>query len=212
MQPNWNKFITIYGLEAHRMCGRNTYRKWCKCHKLVLSGRFRAIQVAAILSLPISNNEDDIEIILSLSKKLNVKIPECLNSPQHRRKAYNAILLKAVLDFPEIKLAIQKPTKKDIQKSARKRVINPEAVAQDKIDRFYASYEWRRLRYSTLKELGFRCLACGRSVKEGAVIHVDHIKPLRKNWELRLDPNNLQPLCDLCNHGKGNWDESDLRG
>ena len=47
----------------------------------------------------------------------------------------------------------------------------------------------------------------GRSVK----IHVDHIKPIRKHWELRLDPENTQVLCEACNHGKGSWDETDFR-
>ena len=83
-------------------------------------------------------------------------------------------------------------------------------TASDKLTRFYASYEWRRARYATLKRYGFRCLACGRSAKQGAVIQVDHKKPLRYHWDLRLDLDNLQPLCDWCNHGKGNWDTTDF--
>lgn len=97
------------------------------------------------------------------------------------------------------------------RKKKQKALVQVEQVPKDKVKRFYEGFEWRRLRYSILKKYGFRCLACGRSPEDGAVIHVDHIKPLRKNWDLRLDPDNLQPLCDWCNHGKGNWDESDLR-
>ena len=33
-------------------------------------------------------------------------------------------------------------------------------------------------------------------------IHVDHIKPKSKHWDLRLDINNLQVLCEDCNFGK----------
>lgn len=40
---------------------------------------------------------------------------------------------------------------------------------------------------------------------------VDHIKPVRKYWHLRLDPDNLQVLCADCNRAKGNWDETDFR-
>jgi len=74
------------------------------------------------------------------------------------------------------------------------------------IKRFYLSYEWRKQRYLTLKKYGRRCMACGETKGK---MHVDHIKPVRKYWELRLDPANLQVLCEACNHGKGNWDETD---
>lgn len=34
-------------------------------------------------------------------------------------------------------------------------------------------------------------------------MNVDHIKPLHKRWDLRLNPRNLQTLCASCNWGKG---------
>lgn len=76
---------------------------------------------------------------------------------------------------------------------------------------FYESYDWRRVRYDVLIERGRKCDCCGRTPKHGIIIHVDHIKPLKRNWELRLDKNNLQVLCNECNHGKGNRDETDWR-
>ena len=42
-------------------------------------------------------------------------------------------------------------------------------------------------------------------------IHVDHIKPRKLFPHLALDVNNLQILCHECNHGKGNWDQTDWR-
>lgn len=100
---------------------------------------------------------------------------------------------------------------KSVKAIIEKHVSEIQSVPGNKIKRFYESYEWRKLRYSILKKYGFKCLACGRSSADGAVLHVDHIKPVRANWHLRLDQDNLQPLCDWCNHGKGNWDETDLR-
>ena len=76
---------------------------------------------------------------------------------------------------------------------------------------FYRSYEWRKLRLEIIKRDGPYCLCCGQGVEHGVVLNVDHIKPLKSNWELRLDPDNLQVLCNQCNHGKGNWDETDWR-
>lgn len=78
-------------------------------------------------------------------------------------------------------------------------------------DAFLSTYAWRKLRMEALKKYGPRCQCCGATPADGAVMNVDHIKP-RKKWpSLALDLNNLQVLCHDCNHGKGNWDETDWR-
>lgn len=82
---------------------------------------------------------------------------------------------------------------------------------------FYASWEWRKLRMLTLKKYGHRCQSCGATTKDIGMhghpvrLVVDHIKPLGRHWDLRLHPDNLQVLCDECNMGKGDWDETDYR-
>ena len=43
-------------------------------------------------------------------------------------------------------------------------------------------------------------------------MNVDHIKPRRLYPGLALEKSNLQVLCADCNHGKGNWDQTDWRG
>lgn len=80
-----------------------------------------------------------------------------------------------------------------------------------KASAFYQSYDWRVARYDALKANDGRCQLCGRDRTHGIILHVDHIKPLKKYWHLRLDPTNLQVLCNECNHGKGNRDETDWR-
>lgn len=42
-------------------------------------------------------------------------------------------------------------------------------------------------------------------------MHVDHIKPRSKYPHLAYDVNNLQVLCQDCNFGKSNHDETDWR-
>jgi HNH endonuclease len=78
----------------------------------------------------------------------------------------------------------------------------------DVASKFYRSYEWRNMRYIVLKKYEGKCMLCHCS---NLPLQVDHIKPLRKHWALRLDITNLQVLCEKCNHGKGNWDETDWR-
>ncbi len=54
------------------------------------------------------------------------------------------------------------------------------------------------------------CCSCGRSaVKDGVVLHVDHIIPRSRGGT--DDPSNLQTLCRKCNIGKSNKDDTDLR-
>ena len=82
---------------------------------------------------------------------------------------------------------------------------------------FYAAWEWLTLRMKVLKANGGHCECCGGGVHDMTVggfpvrMHVDHIKPISKYWELRLEQDNLQVLCAECNRGKGAWDETDWR-
>ena len=71
---------------------------------------------------------------------------------------------------------------------------------------FYASREWASVRYAALLKADGRCACCGASRNDGAVMHVDHIKPRSKFPELALSIENLQVLCNLCNVAKSNVD------
>lgn len=77
---------------------------------------------------------------------------------------------------------------------------------------FYASQSWKALRYKALHASNGRCALCGRSAAEhGVVLHVDHIKPRSLHPDLALELTNLQVLCEDCNMGKGNRDDTDWR-
>ena len=78
-------------------------------------------------------------------------------------------------------------------------------------EEFFASLSWKNLRYKALHRHGGRCQCCGASPAEGAILHVDHIKPRSKYPELALEMDNLQVLCADCNVGKLNRDETDWR-
>lgn len=98
-----------------------------------------------------------------------------------------------------------------------RKVARPADSKKDEKAEFYLSWEWRTLRTKVLHQYGARCMCCGATPEhktvggEPVVIVVDHIKPLSKHWDLRLDRGNLQILCQECNQGKGAWDETDYR-
>jgi 5-methylcytosine-specific restriction endonuclease McrA len=83
------------------------------------------------------------------------------------------------------------------------------------MDAFRAAWEWKRLSYEARQKADWKCQAwgCHADGKKGAKIVCDHIRPIRsaEGWARRLDPNNLQVLCNDCNMGKGSWDQTDFR-
>lgn len=76
---------------------------------------------------------------------------------------------------------------------------------------FLQTYEWRKVRMQALKKYGARCQCCGATPADGVKMNVDHIKPRKLYPNLALSLDNLQVLCEECNHGKGNWDMTDWR-
>ena len=94
--------------------------------------------------------------------------------------------------------------KKESDKSKKKGVVRA------KKQKFYDSWEWKALRFRALKDYGSKCQLCGATSKTDKIC-VDHIKPISLFWELRLDFENLQVLCDNCNKGKSNTDFTDFR-
>jgi 5-methylcytosine-specific restriction endonuclease McrA len=105
---------------------------------------------------------------------------------------------------------------RQIAKSGPVRIIRGEEAQADlhvapESDLFLKTYEWRRVRMMALKKYGARCQCCGATPADGVRMHVDHIKPRSLYPALALKIENLQVLCEVCNHGKGNWDSTDWR-
>lgn len=72
---------------------------------------------------------------------------------------------------------------------------------------FYKSDEWAECRSIFLENKSLVCVACDADISgkiKGQYCCVDHIKPVRAFWNLRLDQDNLQILCNLCNWLKKN--------
>lgn len=78
-------------------------------------------------------------------------------------------------------------------------------VADERIYRlWYKRSIWtRRLRPSAMKRDAYTCRMCGRNWgHDTSRLVVDHIEPHRGDWQLFIDPNNHQCLCDSPCHSK----------
>ena len=81
------------------------------------------------------------------------------------------------------------------------------AKAPHDYNRFYKTSAWVKLSHKTLQNNPI-CVSCYRKgiIKKADL--VDHIEPIRENWNRRLDPDNLQPLCYRCHRIKTRKDHA----
>jgi 5-methylcytosine-specific restriction endonuclease McrA len=114
-------------------------------------------------------------------------------------------------DIIEYRLKRSKGNKAGIAKRIRKKLGGSRGRTWRAGDDFYTSDLWRSIRYEALVRDGGKCCACGRTAKNGVVLHVDHIKPRSKFPELQFELHNLQTLCEDCNIGKSNTDQTNWR-
>lgn len=80
-----------------------------------------------------------------------------------------------------------------------------------RVDPFYASDAWKKIRLQRIKLDGWRCTecgcACGGKKRGQPSPHVDHIKTRRQHPELALDINNLRTLCESCHNRRTRLDQ-----
>jgi 5-methylcytosine-specific restriction endonuclease McrA len=150
--------------------------------------------------------------------------PMSVDPEQWVRDNFSYICFKYYEKYPQPVKGKPAPAKKRKKKHHADRMAQKQARAKPVVqkpvsvagvdvtsDAFLSTFQWRKVRMEALKKYGPRCQCCGATPATGAVMNVDHIKP-RKKWpSLALDVNNLQILCHDCNHGKGNWDDTDWR-
>jgi 5-methylcytosine-specific restriction endonuclease McrA len=70
--------------------------------------------------------------------------------------------------------------------------VAPKSAARDAIP--------PRMRFRVLQRDAFRCTYCGRTARDGAVLHLDHLVPVAAGGQTTED--NLVTACDTCNVGK----------
>ena len=65
------------------------------------------------------------------------------------------------------------------------------------------------MRWQVFQRDGWKCVSCGKTSHDNAILQVDHILPRSLGGHDGID--NYQTLCNLCNLGKSNRDATNLR-
>jgi len=85
-----------------------------------------------------------------------------------------------------------------------------ELIALKKLNVFYTSKAWRKVRAEVLREQHWECHECaGKGLRVSANM-VDHVKPLRQRPDLALSKHDergkiqLRALCNTCHWHKHN--------
>ena len=82
---------------------------------------------------------------------------------------------------------------------------------KSRIEKLSGNDRWMAVRYQALKAGNGKCCLCGLGAHDGVKLHVDHIKPKSIYPELMYEVDNLQVLCEGCNMGKSNLDDTNWR-
>lgn len=100
---------------------------------------------------------------------------------------------------------IENDNQDKIQNESNSKVSNSENLqnAENKIRVMPA------LRWQVFQRDNWKCLSCGRDSSDGIILHIDHIVPRSKGGKDHIE--NYQTLCNICNIGKSNKDQTDLR-
>ncbi|AFC28384.1 electron transporter [Paenibacillus mucilaginosus 3016] len=69
-----------------------------------------------------------------------------------------------------------------------------------KLVSFYKSSSWLSTRQAVLSRDNHLCQHCLQEQRLTPAVMVHHIQEVRKDWEVRLDLDNLISLCDACHN------------
>ena len=66
---------------------------------------------------------------------------------------------------------------------------------------FYKTKEWQQMRKLALARDRYQCVMCRNKGIITMADMVHHIIPVKKDWNKRLELDNLMSLCDACHNG-----------
>ena len=72
----------------------------------------------------------------------------------------------------------------------------------EKYNSFYSSAEWKELRHQKFLDANGMCELCKKNGIKKCGNEVHHIIPIEKDWNKRLDYDNLILLCSDCHNAQ----------
>ena len=118
---------------------------------------------------------------------------------QNKKCSFRKII--SMLDYEKLNNYYLDIEKYNIQESENNKSIN---MNINEVKYIKAGMRWQ-----IFERDDFRCVACGKSAHDGAILHIDHIIPKSKGGRNAID--NYQTLCHLCNIGKSNKSDRNFR-
>ncbi|HBE9669900.1 TPA: HNH endonuclease [Clostridioides difficile] len=75
-----------------------------------------------------------------------------------------------------------------------------ELILIDRLDIFYRSTDWRKLRKKAIERDNYECQVCKKKKKVSKAECVHHIREIKEYPKGALKLNNLTSLCNLCHN------------
>lgn len=214
-------FRCYYHFVSNKKRGQNIMANQTKANPPIITDDMRQACVAFLAKkgVAVGDATDSFCLARAMLSYMHTDKERQITSANHALRIiayfYNSRIVWPLSKKEQKAKALAKRQKKVVagKPAKQKKAVKTKRVANDNASgkKFYASAEWKRVRYDALKRSSGRCECCGVSPHEGAILNVDHIKPMRYFPALALEVSNLQVLCGSCNQGKGARDYTDWR-
>lgn len=161
--------------------------------------------IRKVYPLPLDGKKADFDSVIGDFCALFPLYYEFLQIAQGKKSKFSTLIKKLRTRVLEIARNSEHTTTEESAKS----IISSSVITETANKKIDAITIRASIRWQVFERDDFRCVACGASALDGAILHVDHILPRSKGGADTME--NYQTLCQTCNEGKSNRSERNLR-
>ena len=203
-KTTWRKVEPVAYLTK---CLRDNYDKWAMLKKSVEHNRIYYTKYVKEISGINSHITSRVCINFKMNYTKCLKVEKKLFGKMQLKPSINALVV-VHLRYESPKKRVTEDKKQVFKYEEFVRTLDSVSsfrMDRETYERFVAaerSILTDSMRYDVLRRDGFKCVLCGMSSSDGAILHVDHIIPVSKGGKTVM--SNLRTLCERCNLGKSN--------